>query len=264
MDSSDDELFPEEKHGAAHVLLDLFPEESEELKNKRANEVIERIKPELDEALNGLSERIDSEMEVMNETLAEGLSSVSLTPGEKGAKGDRGAKGEKGDRGERGLVGFQGQKGEKGERGEKGTPGKDGDSIELKEVIEGLKPEIAKRMHPGGNMNRNIWVNGNSSVLSRYTDINLIAGTNVTLSYANNDTTKTTNITVAATGGGGTGLNPQIPSGTINSSNTTFTTSGIVSIAFVDGLIDSSASITGSPNSTIVYSVPPQNAVYAA
>lgn len=56
----------------------------------------------------------------------------------------------------------------------------------------------------GGNANRNIAVGGNTSVLSRYTDINLRAGSNVTLTYSQNNTTKYTDLTIAATGGSGT------------------------------------------------------------
>lgn len=56
----------------------------------------------------------------------------------------------------------------------------------------------------GGNMNRNISIGSNSSVLSRYTDINILAGSNVTLSYSNNNTTKNLDLTIAATGGDGT------------------------------------------------------------
>jgi hypothetical protein len=55
----------------------------------------------------------------------------------------------------------------------------------------------------GGNANRNILVASNPSVLGRYTDLNLIPGSNVTLSYTNNDNLKTTDLTIAATGGGG-------------------------------------------------------------
>lgn len=54
----------------------------------------------------------------------------------------------------------------------------------------------------GGNANRNISVGGNPSVLSKYTDINFKAGSNVTLTYANNDTTKQVDLTIAASGGG--------------------------------------------------------------
>lgn len=55
----------------------------------------------------------------------------------------------------------------------------------------------------GGNANRNIAIGGNTSVLSKFTDINLKAGNNVTITYTNNNTTKYTDITISATGGGG-------------------------------------------------------------
>lgn len=54
----------------------------------------------------------------------------------------------------------------------------------------------------GGNMNRNILVNSNPSTLGRYTDLNIKAGSNITLSYQNNDNLKTTDLTIAGTGGG--------------------------------------------------------------
>lgn len=209
---SDDDLFPEERTDARSALLDLFPEEAEELKKRRANEVIEILKPDLDEALAILDEKIDTEIETVHEALQEGLELVELTPGEKGPRGERGPKGEKGDTGPRGPLGFNGHKGEKGDKGERG---KDADIEDLQPEVKKIRLELLSLMPKGGNMNRNIWVNGNSSVLSRYTDINLIAGTNVTLSYVNNDTRKTTDVTVSATGGGGssTFVNNEIVSG---------------------------------------------------
>jgi len=78
----------------------------------------------------------------------------------------------------------------------------------LKEEIQEVRTLALKRQdHGGGNANRNIQVNGNSSTLSRYTDINFKAGSNIVLAYANNDTTKTTDITITASvaGGGGGG-----------------------------------------------------------
>lgn len=65
----------------------------------------------------------------------------------------------------------------------------------------------------GGSMNRNIAIGGNTSVLSRYTDINIKAGSNVTLTYSNNDTTKYLDLTIASSGGGGS------VSGTVRSIN---------------------------------------------
>lgn len=74
----------------------------------------------------------------------------------------------------------------------------------IKQEIQAVRSDLITRINNhGGNMNRNIAIGGNTSVLSRYTDINLKAGSNVTLSYAYNDVTKYTDVTVAATGGGG-------------------------------------------------------------
>lgn len=56
----------------------------------------------------------------------------------------------------------------------------------------------------GGQANRNILVNSNPSTLSRYTDLNIKAGNNITLTYVNNDNLKTTDLTVASSGGAGT------------------------------------------------------------
>ena len=54
----------------------------------------------------------------------------------------------------------------------------------------------------GGSMNRQIKFNG-TDYLTRYTDINYKAGTNVTFTIVNNNQTKMVDVTVAATGGGG-------------------------------------------------------------
>lgn len=76
---------------------------------------------------------------------------------------------------------------------------------EIKELEEALKKlRIEMQSRGGGSMNRNIAVGGNTSVLSRYTDLNIRPGSNVTLTYANNNTTKYLDLTIAATGGAGT------------------------------------------------------------
>jgi hypothetical protein len=78
------------------------------------------------------------------------------------------------------------------------------DTLEKKfqKTVDQMRVDILGRIHGGGSMNRNIAVNGNTSVLSRYTDLNLKAGTNVTLASANNDTTKSLDLTITAAGGG--------------------------------------------------------------
>ena len=106
MASLEDELFPDERPDARHALLDLFPEESEALKDKRAKELINRVEPLIDEKFSIIEERIDNEINGIYDTVETQISSISLTPGEKGTKGDRGAKGDKGDKGERGTIGY--------------------------------------------------------------------------------------------------------------------------------------------------------------
>lgn len=80
---------------------------------------------------------------------------------------------------------------------------------ELVEKLEVLRKELLTRignLPHGGNMNRNIAVGGNTSVLSKYTDINIKPGSNVVLTYSNNDVTKYLDLTIASSGGsvGGT------------------------------------------------------------
>lgn len=74
---------------------------------------------------------------------------------------------------------------------------------ESKEDVFSVKT-VLSRISGGGNANRNIAVGGNTSVLSKYTDINIKPGSNVTLSYSNNETTKYLDLTISATGGSGT------------------------------------------------------------
>lgn len=77
-------------------------------------------------------------------------------------------------------------------------------ATEIEEKLKRFRTEILSRVsHAGGNANRNIAIGGNTSVLSTYTDINLKAGSNVTITYSKNNTTKYTDITIASTGGGG-------------------------------------------------------------
>lgn len=77
----------------------------------------------------------------------------------------------------------------------------------IKKQIEEVRSDLIKRItgNHGDHANRNIAIGGNTSVLSRYTDINLKAGANVTLTYAYNDVTKYTDVTLASSGGGGGG-----------------------------------------------------------
>lgn len=68
--------------------------------------------------------------------------------------------------------------------------------------VKDLRTQFQQR--GGGSMNRQMFING-SDPLTRYTDINLKAGSNVTLSYVNNNATKKVDITITSSGGGGGG-----------------------------------------------------------
>lgn len=76
---------------------------------------------------------------------------------------------------------------------------------EVATELDKLRKDTMSRLSNlgGGNMNRNIAVGGNTSVLSRYTDINIKPGSNVSITYSNNHTTKYLDLTIGATGGGG-------------------------------------------------------------
>lgn len=105
-----------------------------------------------------------------------------------------------------------------------------------------MRADLITRMNNrelhGGNMNRNIAIGGNTSVLSRYTDINLKAGPNTTLTYAYNDLTKYTDITLAATGGGGS------VGGIIRSVNTIATNTNAGAVAGTDYIYLASGTLT--------------------
>ena len=101
---------------------------------------------------------------------------------------------------------------------------------ELEEEIKKLRRDamVAIANKGGGNMNRNILVGNNPSTLGRYTDLNIRAGTNITLSYQNNDNLKTTDLTIAATGGG---------AGITRNINTVIVSSVIGAVASTDYVI---------------------------
>lgn len=76
----------------------------------------------------------------------------------------------------------------------------------INDGLEKLRKELTNRINNfphGGNANRDIRVGG-AFVLTPFTDINLKAGSNVTITYSTNQATKFTDITFASTGGGGT------------------------------------------------------------
>lgn len=93
----------------------------------------------------------------------------------------------------------------------------------LTKDLSEIRTRTLSALSHGGQANRNMLVNGNSSTLSRYTDLNIKAGANVTLSYTNNDNLKTTDLTIAS--GAGSSINfadSEIPGGAVNGVNVTF------------------------------------------
>lgn len=83
----------------------------------------------------------------------------------------------------------------------------------LEKALKDLKQQFHNR--GGGSMNRQIFING-ADPLTRYTDINLKAGANVTITYVNNNQTKKVDITLSSSGGGGGGNARSINSISVN------------------------------------------------
>lgn len=79
----------------------------------------------------------------------------------------------------------------------------------LKVLEKEMKKEIAllkSRPLGGGGLSRQIFIGG-ADPLTRYTDMNIKAGSNVTITYQNNDVTKKVDVTIIAAGGGsGSGI----------------------------------------------------------
>jgi len=103
---------------------------------------------------------------------------------------------------------------------------------ELEELAKDLRSRLASLANNrGGNANRQIKIGG-VDYLTRYTDINLIAGTAMSLVVANDDASKRVNITFNASGGGTTF---ETPVGVVDDSNTSFTVSNIPKYINVNG-----------------------------
>jgi predicted transcriptional regulator len=87
-------------------------------------------------------------------------------------------------------------------------------SVETAQRLEELRKRVNSRIgsldNHGGNMNRNIAIGGNVNALSQFTDINLKAGNNVTITYAANHATGYTDVTITSSGTGGGGITREI------------------------------------------------------
>lgn len=139
---------------------------------------------------------------------------------------------------------------------------------QLETALDLFRSEMLSRIANvgGGNANRNIWLKGNSSVLSRYTDINIKQGSNMTITAATNDTTKTTDITFASSGGGGGG-GYQSATGTVDGSNKIFDFSTEPNAIVVDGIsmqkVQSDTTVNWTGTTTITLTVAPNFDIYA-
>ncbi len=103
----------------------------------------------------------------------------------------------------------------------------------LKEdLINKFSVVLASQNTGGGSMNRQILVGG-TNPLTRYTDYNIIAGSGVTITYANDDVNKRVNLTFISSGGAGVAY--ETPVGAVDDSNTTFTVSHQPAYIIVNG-----------------------------
>lgn len=84
---------------------------------------------------------------------------------------------------------------------------------ELNELIDELRRDLLNKIANlgGGSMNRQVLFGGVDR-LTRYTDYNLIAGTNVTFTVSEDNTNKRVNLTISSSGSGGGGITRLITS----------------------------------------------------
>lgn len=166
----------------------------------------------------------------------------------KTVKGPKGDKGDKGDRGPAGRT-FIALRGEQGPAGVNAAPdtgdeiirkiNEDSQHLIIKEAVEGL-PQLEEKVNsielrpagPGGAKGIGLYVNGAKKLLTAQT-INLVAGTNVTLSY--NSSNGRNDITISSTGDASGGLSVLPATGTVDDSNVTFTFASTPTLVVVNG-----------------------------
>lgn len=107
---------------------------------------------------------------------------------------------------------------------------------DLKKELEKDIQLLKNRPIGGGSMNRQIFING-ADPLIRYTDLNLKAGSNVSITYQNNDVTKKVDVTFSSSGGGGGG-------GIVRSVNTVATNTAAGTFSGTDYVYLASGTIT--------------------
>lgn len=102
--------------------------------------------------------------------------------------------------------------------------------VAFEKMVKDLRLQFQR--HGGGSMNRKISVNG-VVISTRYTDINFKAGSNITFTKTDNNTTHQVDFTIASSGSGG--LSEITVTGTVNGSNKSFTTVSQPTYVISDG-----------------------------
>jgi hypothetical protein len=98
--------------------------------------------------------------------------------------------------------------------------------VELERIGNGGRP------NSWGGSSRTFYLNG-TPASTRYSDVNFIAGTGITFSEVDNETTLRADVTVTASGS--SGLTAERPSGTIDGSNRVFTVQNQTKLLFLNG-----------------------------
>lgn len=119
------------------------------------------------------------------------------------------------------LTDTQAESGKSKEEDKKNNEAIQSQFLAFEKQVKDLRLQFQK--HGGGSMPPKISVNG-VVISTRYADINFKAGSNITLTKADNNTTKQADFTITSTGGSGSGINVETPTGAVNGTNTTFTT----------------------------------------
>lgn len=202
-------------------------------------EAVQRTRADLKEMVQTGLDRIDTKLATVR----------NGDTGPQGPKGDKGEQGEKGDKGDPGES-IKGDKGDKGDAGDilqiaalgtsvrDGLELLDGDERLKKEAVRGIE-DIEKRIKSielrpvkgvGGAKGIGLYVGGSKKLLTAQT-INLVAGSNVTLTYAyangRND------ITISS--GAADALAVITVTGDINDTNTSFTAASEPTLVVING-----------------------------
>ncbi len=200
-------------------------------------------------AFKTVTQKVDERLSKIHDGI-DGKDGKDGADGKDGKDGAPGPKGDKGDRGEMGPTGIAifGRKGDPGKDGKDGSPDtaeqvrdkletlKDDDRLD-KSAVKGIE-QIEERVNQieirparvGGAKGIGLYVDGAKKLLTAQ-QINLVAGSGITLSYAHANGRN--DITITATGTAS--LTPIAVTGDIDDSNTSFTAASAPSIVIVNG-----------------------------